>query len=71
MFRNPRQTKGEQFKRGYFQKSFVMLTRKPYINLFHNIVQIVAPQVDMLLRKVIISRGIVLYLDLLEYDSVT
>lgn len=39
-----RQTKGEQFKRGYFQKSFVLLTRKPYINLYSNIVQIMAPQ---------------------------
>ena len=39
-----RQTKGEQFKRGYFQKSFVLLTRRPYINLYSNIVQIIAPQ---------------------------
>lgn len=39
-----RQVKGEQFKRGYFQKSLVLLTRKPYVNLYNNIVTIVAPQ---------------------------
>ena len=38
-----RQRKGEEFKRGYFQKSLVLITRKPYINLYSKIVEILAP----------------------------
>jgi len=39
-----RQRRGEEYKRGYFQKSLVLLTKKPYINLYLNILRIVAPQ---------------------------
>lgn len=38
-----RQTKNAQIKRGYFQKSIVLLTRLPFINLFYRLSDLIAP----------------------------
>lgn len=38
-----RQTKNAQIKRGYFQKSIVLLTRLPFINLFYRLSDLVVP----------------------------
>lgn len=38
-----RQTKNAQIKRGYFQKSIVLLTRLPFINLFYRLSELVSP----------------------------
>ena len=39
-----RQVKDPTIKRGYFQKSVIILTRLPYINFFRYIVKIIAPE---------------------------
>lgn len=39
-----RQVKDVSVKRGYFQKSLVLLTRLPYTFLFHSLLQIIAPE---------------------------
>ncbi|XP_019753181.1 protein DENND6B isoform X2 [Hippocampus comes] len=38
-----RQVKDPSVKRGYFQKSLVLLSRLPFIQLFHSVLRIVAP----------------------------
>ena len=38
-----RQVKNESIKRGYFQKSVVLLTRLPYVDLFLNLTKLIAP----------------------------
>ncbi|XP_068611241.1 protein DENND6B [Brachionichthys hirsutus] len=39
-----RQVKDVSVKRGYFQKSLVLVSRLPYVQLFHSLLQIVAPE---------------------------
>ncbi|XP_075967395.1 protein DENND6B isoform X3 [Anarhichas minor] len=39
-----RQVKDVSVKRGYFQKSLVLVSRLPYTHLFHSLLQIVAPE---------------------------
>ncbi|GBP54413.1 Protein DENND6B [Eumeta japonica] len=39
-----RQVKEPSLPRGYFQKSIILLTRLPFINLFYKIVQLIAPK---------------------------
>ena len=39
-----RQVKDATIKRGYFQKSLVLLTRLPYVNLFRYLVRTIAPE---------------------------
>ncbi|XP_076578862.1 protein DENND6B isoform X1 [Chaetodon auriga] len=39
-----RQVKDVSVKRGYFQKSLVLISRLPYTHLFHSLLQIVAPE---------------------------
>ncbi|KAM4602306.1 protein DENND6B, partial [Discoglossus pictus] len=39
-----RQVRDSSVKRGYFQKSLVLLSHLPYINLFHNLLQLIAPE---------------------------
>lgn len=39
-----RQVKDSSLKRGYFQKSVVLVTKLPYVNLFSHIIKIVAPE---------------------------
>ncbi|TKS90358.1 Protein DENND6B DENN domain-containing protein 6B [Collichthys lucidus] len=39
-----RQVKDVSVKRGYFQKSLVVVSRLPYTHLFHSLLQIVAPE---------------------------
>ncbi|XP_042259460.1 protein DENND6B [Thunnus maccoyii] len=39
-----RQVKDVSVKRGYFQKSLVLLSRLPYTHLFHSLLQIIAPE---------------------------
>ncbi|XP_072027422.1 protein DENND6A-like isoform X2 [Amphiura filiformis] len=39
-----RQVKDKSSRRGYFQKSVVLLSRLPYITLFSNLVSIIAPE---------------------------
>ncbi|XP_056281409.1 protein DENND6B [Pseudoliparis swirei] len=39
-----RQVKDVSVKRGYFQKSLVLVSRLPYPHLFHSLLQIVAPE---------------------------
>lgn len=39
-----RQVKDVSVKRGYFQKSLVLLSRLPYTSLFHQLLQIIAPE---------------------------
>jgi len=39
-----RQVKDASIKRGYFQKSIVIISRLPYINLFRHLVQMIAPE---------------------------
>jgi hypothetical protein len=39
-----RQVKDRTARRGYFQKSLVILTKYPFINLFYEIISIVAPR---------------------------
>lgn len=39
-----RQVKDRSARRGYFQKSLVILTRLPFVNLFSQIVSVIAPQ---------------------------
>lgn len=38
-----RQTKNASIKRGYFQKSIVLLTRLPFVNLFYRLSEHIAP----------------------------
>lgn len=38
-----RQTKNAQIKRGYFQKSLVLLTRLPFLNLYYKLADLIAP----------------------------
>lgn len=38
-----RQTKNAQIKRGYFQKSIVLLTRLPFLSLFYRLSDLIAP----------------------------
>lgn len=38
-----RQVKDKRLKRGYFQKSIVLLTRLPFINLFYELCAVIAP----------------------------
>ncbi|XP_072327374.1 protein DENND6B isoform X6 [Scyliorhinus torazame] len=39
-----RQVKDSTVKRGYFQKSLVLISRLPFVNLFHSLLQLVAPE---------------------------
>ncbi|KAE8616905.1 hypothetical protein XENTR_v10008925 [Xenopus tropicalis] len=39
-----RQVRDSSVKRGYFQKSLVLLSSLPYTNLFHTILQLIAPE---------------------------
>uniref|UniRef100_H3CCG5 DENN/MADD domain containing 6B n=1 Tax=Tetraodon nigroviridis TaxID=99883 RepID=H3CCG5_TETNG len=39
-----RQVKDVSVKRGYFQKSLVLVSRLPYVHLFHSLLQIMAPE---------------------------
>ncbi|XP_040199127.1 protein DENND6B isoform X1 [Rana temporaria] len=39
-----RQVKDSSVKRGYFQKSLVLLSSLPYTNLFHTLLQLIAPE---------------------------
>ncbi|XP_068162440.1 protein DENND6B [Antennarius striatus] len=39
-----RQVKDVSVKRGYFQKSLVLVSRFPYVHLFHSLLQIIAPE---------------------------
>ncbi|XP_029351281.1 protein DENND6B [Echeneis naucrates] len=39
-----RQVKDVSVKRGYFQKSLVLVSKLPYIHLFHSLLQIIAPE---------------------------
>uniref|UniRef100_A0A8C5FSZ9 DENN/MADD domain containing 6B n=1 Tax=Gadus morhua TaxID=8049 RepID=A0A8C5FSZ9_GADMO len=39
-----RQVKDVSVKRGYFQKSLVLVSRLPYVHLFHTLLQIIAPE---------------------------
>ncbi|XP_032523783.2 protein DENND6A [Danaus plexippus] len=39
-----RQVKDTSIPRGYFQKSIILLTRLPYINLFYKVIQLIAPR---------------------------
>uniref|UniRef100_A0A674MK52 DENN/MADD domain containing 6B n=1 Tax=Takifugu rubripes TaxID=31033 RepID=A0A674MK52_TAKRU len=39
-----RQVKDVSVKRGYFQKSLVLVSRLPYVHLFHSLLQIIAPE---------------------------
>ncbi|XP_023282919.1 protein DENND6B-like [Seriola lalandi dorsalis] len=39
-----RQVKDVSVKRGYFQKSLVLVSRMPYTHLFHSLLQIIAPE---------------------------
>ncbi|KAJ8006471.1 hypothetical protein DPEC_G00107600 [Dallia pectoralis] len=39
-----RQVKDASVKRGYFQKSLVLVSRLPYVNLFQSLLQIIAPE---------------------------
>uniref|UniRef100_A0A667ZSL5 DENN/MADD domain containing 6B n=1 Tax=Myripristis murdjan TaxID=586833 RepID=A0A667ZSL5_9TELE len=39
-----RQVKDTSVKRGYFQKSLVLVSRLPYSHLFHTLLQIIAPE---------------------------
>nr|XP_046235664.1 protein DENND6B isoform X1 [Scatophagus argus] len=39
-----RQVKDVSVRRGYFQKSLVLVSRLPYIQLFHSLLQIIAPE---------------------------
>ncbi|XP_014857589.1 PREDICTED: protein DENND6B isoform X1 [Poecilia mexicana] len=39
-----RQVKDVSVKRGYFQKSLVLVSRLPYTHLFHSVLQIIAPE---------------------------
>uniref|UniRef100_A0A8C9TCQ7 DENN/MADD domain containing 6B n=1 Tax=Scleropages formosus TaxID=113540 RepID=A0A8C9TCQ7_SCLFO len=39
-----RQVKDVSVKRGYFQKSLVLVSRLPYVNLFHSLLQLIAPE---------------------------
>ncbi|XP_041975641.1 protein DENND6B [Aricia agestis] len=39
-----RQVKDPSLPRGYFQKSLILLTRLPFINLFYKVIQLIAPK---------------------------
>ncbi|XP_043944503.1 protein DENND6B [Protopterus annectens] len=39
-----RQVKDSSVKRGYFQKSLVLISRLPFVNLFHSLLQLIAPE---------------------------
>lgn len=39
-----RQVKDSSIKRGYFQKSLVLVSRLPYVNLFQSLLQLIAPE---------------------------
>ncbi|XP_015270992.1 PREDICTED: protein DENND6B [Gekko japonicus] len=39
-----RQVKDDSVKRGYFQKSLVLVSRLPYVNLFQCLLQLIAPE---------------------------
>lgn len=39
-----RQVRDAELKRGYFQKSIVLLTRLPYHTLFYRVLELVAPE---------------------------
>lgn len=39
-----RQVKDASVKRGYFQKSLVVVSRLPFVNLFHSLLQVIAPE---------------------------
>ncbi|KAK1169125.1 protein DENND6B isoform X1 [Acipenser oxyrinchus oxyrinchus] len=39
-----RQVKDVSVKRGYFQKSLVLISRLPFVNLFQSLLQLIAPQ---------------------------
>ncbi|VVC93439.1 unnamed protein product [Leptidea sinapis] len=39
-----RQVKDPSLPRGYFQKSIILLTRLPFINLYYKIIQLIAPK---------------------------
>ena len=38
-----RQTKNAQIKRGYFQKSIVLLTRLPFLGLYYKLSELISP----------------------------
>uniref|UniRef100_A0A672QXP1 Protein DENND6B-like n=1 Tax=Sinocyclocheilus grahami TaxID=75366 RepID=A0A672QXP1_SINGR len=39
-----RQVKDASVKRGYFQKSLVVVSRLPFVNLFHSLLKVIAPE---------------------------
>ncbi|XP_060100517.1 protein DENND6B [Heteronotia binoei] len=39
-----RQVKDQSVKRGYFQKSLVLVSRLPFVNLFQHLLQLIAPE---------------------------
>ncbi|NXM31463.1 DEN6B protein, partial [Oxyruncus cristatus] len=39
-----RQVKDSSMRRGYFQKSLVLVSRLPYVNLFQSLLQLIAPE---------------------------
>ncbi|XP_051976442.1 protein DENND6B-like [Xyrauchen texanus] len=39
-----RQVKDASVKRGYFQKSLVVVSRLPFVHLFHSLLQVIAPE---------------------------
>nr|XP_060632286.1 protein DENND6B-like isoform X2 [Anolis sagrei ordinatus] len=39
-----RQVRDSSVKRGYFQKSLVLVSRLPYVNLFQSLLQLIAPE---------------------------
>ncbi|KAK9400410.1 protein DENND6B [Crotalus adamanteus] len=39
-----RQVRDRSVQRGYFQKSLVLVTRLPYVNLFHSLLHLIAPE---------------------------
>ncbi|XP_028680540.1 LOW QUALITY PROTEIN: DENN/MADD domain containing 6Aa [Erpetoichthys calabaricus] len=39
-----RQVRDKTLKRGYFQKSLVMISRLPYVNFFHSLLKLIAPE---------------------------
>ncbi|EMP29203.1 hypothetical protein UY3_13683 [Chelonia mydas] len=55
-----RQVKDSSMKRGYFQKSLVLVSRLPYVNLFQSLLQLIAPEyfdkLEPCLEAVLVSR---------------
>lgn len=52
-----RQVKDPSLPRGYFQKSIILLSRLPFINLFYKVIQLVAPSILKTARAVLRLRA--------------